>query len=113
MEAAFNVANLKPRVVFESAAPHTVMALAASGQGVAIVPSTVQIPRGPLRAIPLVQSGAPVGRWLCVIWDRQRFLAPYAEKFVDELVSYCRETSRGHEFSRRAPTLPRPKQRTG
>jgi DNA-binding transcriptional LysR family regulator len=112
LEAAFNVANLKPRVAFESSAPQTVMALAASGHGIAIVPSTVQIPRGPLRAIPLVQSGAPVGRWLSVIWDRQRSLAPYAEQFVDELVPYCRETSRGRAFGRYAPPLPRPKERS-
>ena len=112
VEAAFSVANLKPRVSFESSAPHTVMALAASGHGIAIVPSTVQIPRGPLRAIPLVQSGAPVGRWLSVIWDRQRFLAPYAEQFVEELVSYCRETSRGRAFARHVPPLPRPKERS-
>jgi len=46
----------------------------------AIVPSTVQIPHGRVRAI--MQGGAALGRWLRVAWDPQRFLAPYAQRFV-------------------------------
>jgi len=95
IEAAFSVAHLRPRIVMESAAPHTVIRLAASGYGIAIVPSTVQIPRGRVRAIPLMQNGKAIGRWLRVAWDPQRFLAPYAERFVDELVPFCRQIDRG------------------
>jgi hypothetical protein len=39
----------------------------------------------------------------------QRFLAPYAEQFVDELAAYCRREFPGRELIRRAPRLPPPK----
>src|SRR5262249_11764829 len=43
-DAACNVAHIRPRVLLESAAPHTLIALAATGYGIAIVPSTAQVP---------------------------------------------------------------------
>jgi LysR family cyn operon transcriptional activator len=113
IEVAFSVAHLRPRVVMESGAPHTVIKLAASGYGIAIVPSAVQIPRGPVRAIPLVQNGQAIGRWMRVAWDPQRFLAPYAQQFVDKLVPFWRQIDRGREFTRHAPQMPRPKERIG
>jgi LysR family transcriptional regulator, cyn operon transcriptional activator len=108
-DAACSVAHIGPRVVLESGAPHTTIALAGAGYGIAVVPSTVQIPRQRVRAMPLVQRGAPIGRWLRIAWDPERFLAPYAERFVAELVSYCRRNHPGREFTRQAPSLVRPK----
>ena len=109
-EAACTVAHFRPRVLLDSAAPHTAMALAGSGHGIAIVPSTVQIPDGHVRALGLVQGGAALGRWLRVAWDPQRFLAPYAQRFVEELVSYCRVSYPCRELKRHFPPLPRPKE---
>lgn len=110
-EAACSVAHFRPRVLLESAAPHTAMALAGSGYGIAIVPSTVQIPEGRVRALGLVQHGAALGRWLRVASDPQRFLAPYAQRFVDELVSYCHRSYPCRELTRYLPRMPRPKER--
>jgi DNA-binding transcriptional LysR family regulator len=110
-EAACSVAHFRPRVLLESAAPQTAIALAGSGYGIAVVPSTVDVPQGRVRAIGLLQRGAAVGRWLRVAWDPQRFLAPYARRFVDELVPYCRRTHPGRELIRRFPPMPRPKER--
>jgi DNA-binding transcriptional LysR family regulator len=107
-EAACSVAHIRPRILLESGAPHTVMALAREGYGVAVVPSAVIVPRARLRAVPLVQRGASIGRWLRVAWDAHRFRARYAEQFVDELADYCRSCHPGREFIRRAPPLPRP-----
>jgi DNA-binding transcriptional LysR family regulator len=109
-EAACSVANIRPRVLLESGAPHTVIALAREGYGVAVVPSAVKIPRARLRAVPLVQRGAAIGRWLRIAWDAHRFRARYAEQFVDEIADYCRSSHPGREFIRRAPALPRPKE---
>lgn len=108
-ETACRIAHLRPRVLLESAAPHTVMALAGDGYGVAIIPSTMRVPRGQIRAIPIIQRGAALGRWLRIAWDPQRFLAPYADQFVKELIADCRRAFPGQEFAQRAPTLPRPK----
>jgi DNA-binding transcriptional LysR family regulator len=110
-EAACSVEHFRPRVLFESAAPHTAIALAGSGYGIAIVPSTLQIPEERVRAVALVQRGGAVGRWLRVAWDPQRFLAPYAQRFVDELVTYCQRTHPGRKLTRYFPRMPQPKER--
>ncbi len=109
-EAACHVAQVRPRVLLDSAAPHTLIALARTGYGIAVVPSPVRIPRDGIRAVPLVQRGASIGRWAVIAWDPQRFLAPYAEQFVRELVSSVRRDYPGRDLSRRAPPLTRPDQ---
>jgi DNA-binding transcriptional LysR family regulator len=108
-DAACHAAHLKPRVILQSAAPHTVIALVRTGEGVAIVPSNVPIPHDEVRAIPLSHARAPLGRWAIIAWDRRRFLARYAEQFVEEFVAYCRRHYPGREFLKRAPKLPRSK----
>ena len=107
--AACQVAHMRPQVVLESAAPQTLIALAASGYGIAVVPSAVLIPRGKVLALPLVYRGVPIGRWRRVAWNAQRFLPPYAHWFVEELVSHARRNYPNREITRRAPPLPRPK----
>ena len=110
-EAACRVAHFRPRVLLESGAPQATIALAGSGYGVAIVPSTVQIPQGRVRAMALVQRDAAVGAWLRIAWDPQRFLAPYAQRFVDELVPYCQGAHPGRSLTRNFPRIPRPMER--
>jgi hypothetical protein len=78
-----------------------------------VVPSTVVIPRKRVRGIPLTQRGAAIGRWLRLVWEPQRFLAAYGEMFAKDLVDHCRRSYPGHELSRHAPQLPRPKEPTG
>src|SRR5215467_13043023 len=107
-DAACSIAHIQPRVLLESASPHTLIALAATGYGIAIVPSNA-LPRGAVRAMPLVHHRASVGRWAIIAWDPQRFLAPYAEHFVKEIVAYCRRDYPGRDLIRCAPPLPRPK----
>ena len=68
-ETACRMARIRPRVLLESAAPHMAVALAGAGYGIAVVPSTVVIPPGHVRGIPLLQRGAAVGRWLRVAWQ--------------------------------------------
>ena len=109
-EAACDVAHIRPRALMESAAPHTLIALAREGYGIAVVPSDVQPQQGEIRLIPLVHRGAPVGRWSVVTWNPQRFLPPYAEQFVSELATSVKRNYPGRNVTRRAPVLPRPKQ---
>jgi LysR family transcriptional regulator, cyn operon transcriptional activator len=108
-DAACQVAHIRPRVLLESAAPHTLVALAAADYDIAIVPSNAQVPHGSVRAVPLVHRGASVGRWAHIVWDPERFLAPHAEQFVEELVVYVGRNYPGRELTRRAPPIPRPK----
>ena len=107
-DSACNVARIRPRVLLESAAPHTLVALAGMDYGIAVVPSNVALPAS-VRALPLIQRGASIGRWLTVAWDSRRMLAAYAEQFVDELAAHWRLDYPGRDLVRRAPPLPRPK----
>jgi DNA-binding transcriptional LysR family regulator len=86
------------------------MALAASGYGIAIVPSTVLIPKERVRAVGLLHRGNALGRWLRAAWDPNRFLASYVQRFIDELVPYCQHTYPNREFARYLPPIPRPKE---
>lgn len=102
------VGNVRPRVLLESGAPQTLVALARAGYGIAIVPSNTPVPRAGVRAIPLLLSKIPVGRWVTVSWDPRRSLPRYAERFVGEFVAHTRRTYPGRDLTRRAPPLPRP-----
>src|SRR5262249_59909267 len=81
-ETACRVARIQPRLLLESGSPHAAIALAASGYGVAVVPSTALIPRERVRGIPLTQRGAGIGRWLRLVWESERFLSAYAGTFI-------------------------------
>lgn len=108
-DIACDIAHVRPRVLLESAAPHTLVALAATGYAIAILPSNASMPRDGIRVVPLVHRGASIGRWAHIAWDPERFQAPYAGQFVTELAAFCRSDFPGRDLIRRAPPLPRPK----
>jgi DNA-binding transcriptional LysR family regulator len=108
LETACGVARIRPRVLVESMTPHALIALAAAGHGIAVVPSSAAIPSS-VRALPLVRQGVVIGTWLTIAWSPRRVLAAYAEQFVDELVAACSRAYPGREFARRIPPVPRPK----
>src|ERR1051325_6933 len=78
-EAACNAAGIRPRVLVESSAPATLMALAVVGHGVAIIPSNAT-PQPSMRFVMLTHEGKPIGRWSSVVWNQHRFLPPYAKE---------------------------------
>jgi DNA-binding transcriptional LysR family regulator len=102
----------RPRVFLESAAPDTLIALAAGGYGLAVVPTSVSIPSSAVRAVPLVHRGSAIGRWTVVAWHPRRFLPVYAQQFVEELVRHAKTTYPNRQLTRRGPRLPRPKPRS-
>jgi LysR family transcriptional regulator, cyn operon transcriptional activator len=109
-ETACRVARIRPRVLLESGAPHTTISLAGAGLGIAVVPSTVIIPAGHVRGIPLLQRGAAVGRWLRAAWQPERSLSVFAERFIEELCRHCQRDYPGREFNRHTPALLRPRE---
>ena len=108
-ESACDAAHVRPRTLMESAAPHTLIALAREDYGIAVVPSDVE-PQQEVRLIPLVHRGAPVRRWSVVSWNSHRYLPPYAEQFVDELAASVKPSYPGSSFTRHVPPLPQPRQ---
>jgi LysR family transcriptional regulator, cyn operon transcriptional activator len=109
-DAACQVARINPPVLLESGVPQTLVALAATHYGIAILPSNAHLPPAGVRAVPLIYRGASIGRWQAIAWDPQRFLAPYAVQFIDELVASARLDYPGRHLIRRAPPLPKPKE---
>lgn len=107
-DAACQVAHVRPQIVLESAAPHTLVALAAAGHGLGLVPSNLRFSRTGVGLVPVVQNGKSLGGWIAVQWDPRRFLPPYAQDFVADIATYTRRTYPGREFERVAPPVPQP-----
>jgi LysR family transcriptional regulator, cyn operon transcriptional activator len=110
--SACQAARIRPNVTFESAAPQTLISLAAAGDGVAVVPQGVLISQARVHGAPLISRGVPIGRWHTIAWNPRRYLAPYERDFVGELVTYTRANYPNRDITRRAPPMPRPKGRT-
>ena len=83
-------------IVLESRSPQSLIALAAAGHGIAIVPSVAPLTRSRVAFVGLVHRGRPLGSWGRVFWHPQRYLAPYGEAFIDTLVRYMRRSYPGH-----------------
>src|SRR5579864_6836239 len=71
-DAAGRMAGLKPTIMFESRNPHTLLALAEAGHGVAIVPSQLQCHRYQLRIVGLAYRARPLREPLTISWDKRR-----------------------------------------
>jgi len=102
-DAASRMAGLKPTIMFESRNPHTLLALAEAGHGVAIVPSQLQCHRYQLRIAGLTYRGRPLREPLTISWDKRRPLPRFATDYCGMLAAYMREI-----FPVSRPTDPKP-----
>jgi LysR family transcriptional regulator, nitrogen assimilation regulatory protein len=102
-DAASRMAGLKPTVMFESRNPHTLLALAEAGHGVAIVPSQLQCYRYQVRIVGLAYNGRSLREPLTISWDRRRPLPRFATDYCGMLAAYMHEI-----FPISRPTDPRP-----
>lgn len=90
-DAACRLAGLEPKIQFESRAPHTLLALAEAGHGVAIIPSALRTDRYKLRIIGVTYRGKPLREPLSIAWDKRRPLPRYAVAFCELWTSHVRE----------------------
>ncbi len=90
-DAACRVAELKPNIQFESRTPHTLLALAEAGHGIAIVPSVLPTHRYDLQIFRLTYRQRPLREGYAIVRDKRWSLPPPAEDFCRLLVSYVRE----------------------
>jgi DNA-binding transcriptional LysR family regulator len=90
-DAACRLAGITPNIRLASRAPHTVLALAEAGHGVAIIPSQLQADRYDLRIVRITYGGRPLREPLAMLWDRRRPLPPYAVAYCEMLRKYARE----------------------
>ena len=97
-EAACSAARAEPRVLLESRSPQSVIALAAAGHGVAIVPSMIPLNRAGIAIAGLVRGTQPLGGWARAVWDPRRYLPAHGESFLRVLVAYTRRSYSGHRL---------------
>jgi len=90
-DAACRLAGLEPNIVFESRAPHTLLAMAEAGEGVAIIPSALRTHRYALRIVGLTYQGRPLREPLAIFWDQRRPLPRYATVFCQMLAEHVRK----------------------
>jgi DNA-binding transcriptional LysR family regulator len=91
-DAACRLAGVKPDIVIESRTPHALLALAETGQGVAVVPSVLPTHRYRLRVARITHRRRPLGGAYAVLWDKRRALPPYARDFCEALAVHMHET---------------------
>src|SRR5829696_4165086 len=89
-DAACRLAGVVPKVQFESRAPHTLLALAEAGHGVAIIPSALRTHRYALRIFGVTYRGKPLREPVSILWDKRRPLPRYAETFCEMWVEHVR-----------------------
>ncbi len=90
-DAACRVADVEPDILLESRAPHTLLALAEAGQGVAIIPSVLRIDRYRLKIARVSHRRKPLRDRYVIQWDKRRPMPGYAQSFCAELAAYMRE----------------------
>ena len=90
-DATGRLAGIEPNIAFESRTPHTLLAMAERGHGVAIVPSAVRVDRYQLRVVRVTHQGNPLREALAIFWDKRRPLPAYATAFCAMLAAYTRD----------------------
>jgi DNA-binding transcriptional LysR family regulator len=90
-DAACRLAGLTPNIAYESRTPHTLLVMAESGHGVAIIPSGMRTKGRPLRLAAITYRGKPLRERSTIYWDKRRPLPRYATAFCEMLAAYMRE----------------------
>jgi DNA-binding transcriptional LysR family regulator len=90
-DAACRLAGLEPDIAYESRTPHTLLAMAESGHGVAIIPSGLRTDRHALHIVAITYRGKPLREPLTIYWNKRRPLPRYATAFCEMLSQYMRE----------------------
>jgi len=88
--AACHLAEVEPNILLESRAPHTLLALAEAGHGVAIIPSILPTDRYTLRVVHVSHRRKALREGLVIQWDRRRPVPLYAESFCELLAEFMR-----------------------
>ena len=81
-------AGIQPYIAIESRAPHTLLAFAEAGYGIAIIQSAVATDRYRLRVVRVTHRRKAITAPMMAMWDKRRKLPPYAEAFNRLLTEY-------------------------
>lgn len=84
-DAVCRAESIKLNILIESRTPHTLLAFAEAGLGVALIPSIVQTRRYALKLRRVVCDGKPIREPVAIVWDKRRNLPRYAQDFCELL----------------------------
>jgi LysR family transcriptional regulator, nitrogen assimilation regulatory protein len=90
-DAACRLATFEPNILLESHSAHTLLALAETGRGVAIIPSVVRVDRYKLQFAWVTHRRKMLGGSFAAQWNKRRVLPPYAKGFCEMLGKYMRQ----------------------
>jgi DNA-binding transcriptional LysR family regulator len=90
-DAACRIAGFKPNILFESRAPNTLLALAKSGHGVAIIPSSLRSHPDDLQIVRVTYLSRPLREPLAIFWDKRRPLPRFAPAFCEMCAQHLRK----------------------
>jgi DNA-binding transcriptional LysR family regulator len=96
--------KLKLDIFIECRTPHTLLALAEAGLGIAIIPSAAGISRYGVRTARIAYKGKAVLDPLAIVWERRRVLPRYATAFCELVAAHVRGTKHAPRSVGFAPT---------
>jgi DNA-binding transcriptional LysR family regulator len=100
-------AQFEPLVRLESLSPQSLVALAAAGHGIAIVPSAVKLEPSRVTIAGMLDGARPLGSWSHVVWDARRYLPTYARGFIEVVQNYVKTSYPGHQLDHLTRAVPR------
>jgi DNA-binding transcriptional LysR family regulator len=89
-DAACQFAGFVPNVAIQSRGPHTLLALAEAGHGVAIIQTAVPIRRYKIRIVRITHRRKPIRLPMAAVWNRGRPLPTYAAELCRLLADHVR-----------------------
>jgi DNA-binding transcriptional LysR family regulator len=95
-DEACRAIGIRPRIVFENHDHNALVALAATGFGIALVPSSVLL-RGEVRPFPLLSGGAPMGAWFGLV-TRRNARGPHIRDFLNVAAGQLKDSYPGKEL---------------
>jgi len=90
-DAACRLADFEPEIFLESRAPHTLLALAELGQGVAVIPSVQRVNGYRVKIARITHRRKPLRDRYVIQWDKRRPIPIYVQNFCTLLATYMRE----------------------
>jgi DNA-binding transcriptional LysR family regulator len=92
----------------ESRSSQPLVALAAAGHGIAIVPSGIRFDAARVGIAGMLSGSRPLGSWSHAVWDARRYLPTYARGFIRVLEDYTATSYPGHQLGDLTRAVPRP-----
>lgn len=103
LDAVCRLERIVPNIFLESDFADTLLAMAESGHGVAIVPTSARMTRKGLRFARLSHRSRPLDMEVAVLWDRQRPAPRYAASFAAIFATKMRLVLPAAPLTRTAP----------